>query len=121
MNSKELERQQFEYQKAVEDIERRVSEQARSAERVEAEAKVAQMLARQKEMELQRRLCYADERFAEDGKRGSETELGKVYLKCGPPDEIETHPNEGREEWLYRSGPIIRFLKGKLVSIDAAI
>lgn len=116
-----LERQQFEFQKAVADIERQVSQQAKSAERVEAEAKVAQMLARQKEQELARRIGYADERFAENGTRGSQTDRGKVYLKYGPPDEIESHAGEGREAWLYRSGPIIRFLNGRLVSIDAAI
>lgn len=119
--ARSLERQQFEHQKAVEKIERQAQKQAMSADRTEAEAKLAQMLARQKEMELERRIRYADERFKEDGKRGSETDRGKVYLKYGPPDEIETHASEGRDAWLYRSGPIIRFVNGKLVSIDAAI
>lgn len=119
--AKSLERQKFEYEEQLAKMAQQADRQARLAERSEAEAKVAQLLARQKELELERRIRYADERFAQDGKRGSETDRGKVYLKYGPPDEIETHSSEGKDAWLYRNGPIIRFVNGKLVSIEAAI
>jgi GWxTD domain-containing protein len=121
LEAKNLERQKFEYEQQLAKMSQQADRQAKLAERAEAEAKVAQLLARQKEMEVERRIRYADERFAQDGKRGSETDRGKVYLKYGPPDEIETHPSEGKDAWLYRNGPIIRFVNGKLVSIEAAI
>jgi len=30
------------------------------------------------------------------------TDRGRVYSRLGPPDEIESHPVEGYEEWLCR-------------------
>ena len=37
------------------------------------------------------------------------TDRGRVYLKMGPPDELESHPGQG-EAWLYRDGNrIVRF------------
>ncbi len=55
------------------------------------------------QVELQRRIHYANERFSEPGIEGAKTDRGKVYLKYGPPDEIETHKGT-REEWRYREG-----------------
>jgi GWxTD domain-containing protein len=63
-----------------------------------------------------RRLRYANERFtAERSVRfrqenagfqfavpGSRTPRGKLYVIAGPPDELESHPDEQREEWRYR-------------------
>jgi GWxTD domain-containing protein len=30
------------------------------------------------------------------------SEKGKTYIVYGPPDEIESHPSKGYEQWLYR-------------------
>lgn len=120
--ARQLEQEKQRLQKTMREMERQAAAEDQRAQRAEAYAKLQQLQASQNlEKETQRRIRYADERFAEEGRRGSETDRGKVYLKYGPPDEIETHPSEGKDAWLYRSGPIIRFEKGKLVSIDAAI
>ncbi|MFN0165726.1 MAG: GWxTD domain-containing protein, partial [Bryobacteraceae bacterium] len=66
-----------------------------------------------------RRIAYAIERYA-DGVPGWQTDRGKVYITFGPPDEIESHPVEGREDWRYRklkgyTGNVdLRFTQGKL-------
>jgi Zn-dependent protease with chaperone function len=49
----------------------------------------------QDEAEKQRRTEQARKRFG-----GEDTPRGKVYVKYGPPDEIESHPD--REMWLYQ-------------------
>ncbi|MCZ2148701.1 MAG: GWxTD domain-containing protein [Bryobacterales bacterium] len=36
------------------------------------------------------------------GGAGWMTDRGRVYSRLGPPDEIESHPVEGYEEWLCR-------------------
>ena len=41
-----------------------------------------------------RRIAYANERFA-SGIPGWRTDRGMVYIKYGPPDEIEPHPTGG--------------------------
>jgi GWxTD domain-containing protein len=41
-----------------------------------------------------RRLAYANERFA-SGIPGWKTDRGMIYIKYGPPDEIESHPEGG--------------------------
>ncbi|MBL8230247.1 MAG: GWxTD domain-containing protein [Bryobacterales bacterium] len=52
-----------------------------------------------------RRIAYANQRF---GSRGGEavagwkTDRGRVYIRLGPPDEIERHPDRGTEQWMYR-------------------
>jgi len=61
------------------------------------------------EQERERRIRYADERFERNGVRGSETDRGRIYIVHGPPDEIESHPSEQREEWLWRGGLLLRF------------
>lgn len=54
-----------------------------------------------------RRIAYANQRFAA-GVPGWRTDRGKIYVKYGPPDEIESHPR-GRdggppfEQWRYRA------------------
>jgi GWxTD domain-containing protein len=69
--------------------------------------------------EYYERLAYVNEHFA-SGKPGYLTDRGRIYLKWGKPDEIESHPmggnynrtaNEGGgstttypfERWFYRS------------------
>lgn len=51
--------------------------------------------------ERDRRIRYADERFAKDGVLGSQTDRGKTYIHYGPPDEIESHSD--REDWRYHN------------------
>jgi GWxTD domain-containing protein len=41
-----------------------------------------------------RRIAYANERFA-SGIPGWRTDRGMIYIKYGPPDEIESHPSGG--------------------------
>src|SRR2546429_41515 len=41
-----------------------------------------------------RRIAYANERFA-SGTPGWKTDRGQIYIKFGPPDEIESHPSGG--------------------------
>src|SRR6202521_360955 len=41
-----------------------------------------------------RRIAYANERFA-SGIPGWKTDRGMIYIKYGPPDEIESHPSGG--------------------------
>ncbi len=65
-----------------------------------------------------RRLDYANQRFA-SGFPGWKTDRGMIYIKYGPPDEIESHPSGGTyqrpieqgggqtstypfEQWRYR-------------------
>lgn len=47
-----------------------------------------------------RRISYANERFADDGP-GWRTARGRVYIKLGPCDEIESHPFDRYEVWKY--------------------
>ncbi len=64
------------------------------------------------------RLAYANEHFA-SGKPGSMTDRGRIYIKFGKPDELESYPAGGRyhpaayegrdaittypfEKWFYR-------------------
>jgi TonB family protein len=60
------------------------------------------------EQEFQRRVDYANVRFAPDGVSGSMTDRGRVYVEWGPPDQIESHPSGGPgtkdpfEIWRYR-------------------
>ena len=70
------------------------------------------------------RVAYADERFS-SGKPGRLTDRGRVYIKFGKPDEIESHPSGGPyerpsyegggststypfEKWFYRHIPNVR-------------
>ena len=67
------------------------------------------------------RLAYVKEHFS-SGMPGSKTDRGRIYLKYGKPDEVESHPAGGRyereasegggststypfERWFYRNIP----------------
>ncbi len=51
-------------------------------------------------IEHYRRISYANQRFAATTP-GWRTDRGRVYIMFGPPDEIESHPVQGAESWLY--------------------
>jgi GWxTD domain-containing protein len=63
-----------------------------------------------------RRIGYANARFgSRTGIPGSKTDRGRIYIKYGPPDAIDSHPST--EEWRYRyiegignNGVIIEFV-----------
>jgi GWxTD domain-containing protein len=63
-----------------------------------------------------RRIGYANARFpSRTGVPGSKTDRGRIYIKYGPPDAIDSHPST--EEWRYRyiegignNGVIIEFV-----------
>jgi TonB family protein len=52
-------------------------------------------------IEHYRRIVYSDEHFT-GAKPGWQTDRGKVYILYGPPDELESHQADHRENWLYR-------------------
>jgi len=71
--------------------------------------------------EYYERITYANEHYS-SGKPGTKTDRGRIYIKFGKPDEIESHPSggtyqrmsyEGRgtitaypfERWFYRHLP----------------
>jgi len=53
-----------------------------------------------------RRIEYANERFEEPQTSGWKTDRGSVYIKFGPPDELESHGATAaaspKETWRYR-------------------
>jgi TonB family protein len=49
-----------------------------------------------KTAELKRRQDYAKQHFG-----GEYTDRGKAYVRYGPPDQIESHPGMGKENWRY--------------------
>lgn len=50
-----------------------------------------------------RRIAYANERFA-SGVPGWKTDRGMVYIKCGPPDEIDAHASGGSYQQTPEEG-----------------
>ena len=54
-------------------------------------------------IEHYRRIAYSNERFASK-LEGWKTDLGRVYITYGPPDEIEIHPGQ-KQSWRYRKLP----------------
>jgi GWxTD domain-containing protein len=50
-----------------------------------------------------RRIAYANERFA-SGIPGWKADRGMVYIKYGPPDEIESHPSGGAYQRSIEEG-----------------
>jgi len=51
-----------------------------------------------------RRMAWSNDRFSFDGRNGWRTSRGMVYIKFGPADEREEHPNDSprTEKWKYR-------------------
>jgi DNA repair exonuclease SbcCD ATPase subunit len=58
----------------------------------------------QKQAEAERRRA-AREQEARRRFGNLESKRAKLYVKYGPPDEIETHKDRNREMWLYRQLP----------------
>jgi GWxTD domain-containing protein len=56
-----------------------------------------------------RRIAYANDRFAAVDAAGWQTDRGRTYILLGPPDEIDSHPDQNREMWRYRIGITIEF------------
>jgi GWxTD domain-containing protein len=50
-----------------------------------------------------RRIAYANDHYA-SGIPGWKTDRGMIYIKYGPPDEIESHPSGGTYERPYEEG-----------------
>ncbi len=50
-----------------------------------------------------RRIAYANEHFAA-GKPGWRTDRGEIYIKFGPPDQIDSHPSGGYYERPMEEG-----------------
>ena len=59
-----------------------------------------------------RRIAYVNDRFGMDANAGWTTARGRAYIMYGPPDELESHPAELREEWRYKLGRWLIF-RGK--------
>src|SRR5262249_15600057 len=53
--------------------------------------------------EYYERMAYANEHFT-SGKAGWLTDRGRIYLKFGKPDEIESHPTGGPYQMAYWEG-----------------
>jgi GWxTD domain-containing protein len=49
------------------------------------------------------RMAYVNERFT-SGKPGYKSDRGKIYLKYGKPDEIESHPSGGSYQRAHHEG-----------------
>ena len=54
--------------------------------------------------EYYERIAYANEHFT-SGKPGWLTDRGRIYLRFGKPDEIESHPSGGQYQRAYWEGP----------------
>jgi GWxTD domain-containing protein len=50
-----------------------------------------------------RRIAYANERYA-SGIPGWKTDRGMIYIKFGPPDEVESHPSGGTYQRAQQDG-----------------
>ncbi|MGA8597210.1 MAG: GWxTD domain-containing protein [Bryobacteraceae bacterium] len=53
--------------------------------------------------EIYRRIAYANEHYA-SGIPGWKTDRGMIYIKYGPPDEIDSHPSGGSYERPIEEG-----------------
>jgi len=58
--------------------------------------------------EYYERMTYANEHFT-SGKAGWLTDRGRIYLKWGKPDEIETHPAGGSYQSAYTEGSSVTY------------
>lgn len=59
-------------------------------------------------VEHYRRISYVNERFR-DSRPGWTTSRGQIYIVHGPPAEIESHPRNFWEIWLYSDGKEFQF------------
>jgi GWxTD domain-containing protein len=50
-----------------------------------------------------RRIAWANERFA-SGMPGWQTDRGRMYIRFGPPDEVESHPSGGSRQRPVQQG-----------------
>jgi GWxTD domain-containing protein len=57
-------------------------------------------------VEHYRRIAYANARYGGQSVQGWRSARGRLYILFGPPDEIESHPQDQYEAWRYRSGPL---------------
>jgi len=53
-----------------------------------------------------RRIAFANQHLAVPEAAGWQTDRGRIYIVMGPPDEIDSHPDQNREMWRYRQGNI---------------
>jgi GWxTD domain-containing protein len=83
-------------------IERQLAHARRSMERALQQRERAQARVAERREEQERRLKYANERFTSGGVEGAKTDRGKLYLRHGPPDEVESRPGQN-EVWRYRN------------------
>lgn len=83
-------------------IERQLAQARRNMERALQQNERAQARVQERREEQQRRLQYANERFTTGGVDGAKTDRGKLYLRHGPPDEVESRPGQN-EVWRYRN------------------
>ena len=65
-------------------------------------------------VEFVKRCKYADENFSLPEKPGRLTDRGRIYIKFGPPDEVNRVTfgltSRNREHWLYYSGGFKEFV-----------
>lgn len=70
-------------------------------------------------LEIAERFEHADKKFREGDKPGHKTDRGRIYVKYGPPDEIEKttieiQESKPYEQWQYYNG--IRFILVDILS-----
>jgi hypothetical protein len=120
----QLQRAEIEWQAAM---QRRMEHDERLAElqnQAHREMALADQQARSSKdrsiaiTEIERRIVWIEGVY---GKGALATDRGKVYLKLGPPDEIESHPGV-KESWRYGQGPTFEFdSAGKLTKKSDSI
>jgi len=66
-----------------------------------------------------RRIAYSNDRFASNVP-GWKTDRGRMYITLGPPDEVESHPTERYEIWLYRATGDTYYFSGPDYHLDKA-
>jgi GWxTD domain-containing protein len=97
-----------EVQKAMAEAQQQIAQSQKDIERQtkKMEADMAKLDAdaspKVKAKELDRRTKYANEHFAEPNIEGSKSDRGRIYLRYGPPDSIDTTPNS-KLIWHYRA------------------
>lgn len=97
-----MERALRDLQRQESQMERQLAQAQRSMERAMRQTERAQERANERRAETERRTKFANERFGKGSVPGVETDRGRMYLRHGPPDEIESHPGK-TEIWRYRN------------------